>query len=353
MLNELRQEIDKLDAELLEKLSQRARLAQKVGEVKKQEGTSTNFYRPERERAVLERLKSLNQGPLSNDEVARLFREIMSACLALEHKLKIAYLGPEGTFTQAAALKHFGGSALCMAKKGINEVFRAVEGGECLYGVVPVENSTEGMISYTLDLLALSQLKICGEVILKIEQNLLSKEQNLEEIELIYSHDQSFAQCRQWLMEYLPQAKLISCPSNALAVQNALKTPKSAAIAGKIAAKTYDLPIFKANIQDKSNNTTRFLILGKDDIKPTGADKTSIVLSTTNTPGSLYQLLEPIGRHGVNMSKIESRPSQQALWEYIFFVDLEGHQDHIAPLLKEMKERAGLFRILGSYPKSL
>ena len=240
-----------------------------------------------------------------------------------------------------------------MAKKGINEVFRAVECGECIYGVVPVENSTEGMISYTLDLLALSELKICGEVILKIEQNLLSREEKLEDIKIIYSHDQSFAQCRQWLMEYLPKAELVSCLSNAQAVKKALDEPNTAAIAGKIASDTYNLAILKRNIQDKSNNTTRFLILGKEDLNPCGVDKTSLLLSTTNTPGSLYHLLEPIGRHGVNMSKIESRPSQQALWEYIFFVDLEGHSQNIAALLAEMKERAGLFRILGSYPKSL
>ncbi|SUO94764.1 prephenate dehydratase [Suttonella ornithocola] len=355
-LAELRQQIDTLDAEILTKLSERARCAQQVGEVKKAESGHTNivFYRPERERQVLERLKSLNQGPLPDNEVARLFREIMSACLALELPLNIAYLGPEGTFTQAAALKQFGHSVDTQPMRSIADVFKAVETGECQYGIVPVENSTEGMVTHTLDTLALSPLNICGEVQLKIAQNLLSKATQLSDIQTIYSHSQSLAQCRRWIAEHLPHVELIVVASNAEAAKRAAQDTNTAAIAGKMAADLYDIPVRYSHIEDDSNNTTRFLVIGNQYIDASGSDKTSILVSAHNRPGLLYKLLEPIERHGVNMTRIESRPSRRGMWEYIFFIDLEGHQSQpeMQTLFAEIRQTASLFRVLGSYPKA-
>lgn len=354
-LAELRQQIDALDTEILAKLSERARCAQAVGQIKKAtEGESITFYRPERERQVLERLKHLNEGPLPDNEVARLFREIMSACLALEQPMKIAYLGPEGTFTQAAALKQFGHSVDTRPMRGINDVFKAVETGECQYGIVPVENSTEGMVTHTLDMLALSPLSICGEVQLRIGQNLLTKADNLQDIRIVYSHSQSIAQCRGWIAEHLRHAEIVVTASNAEAAKLAAKDANSAAIAGKMAAELYDLPIRFAHIEDDSNNTTRFLVIGNQTIEASGSDKTSILVSSHNRPGLLYKLLEPIEHHKVNMTRIESRPSRRGMWEYIFFIDLEGHQSQpeMQALFTEIRQSASLFRVLGSYPKA-
>lgn len=354
-LAELRAQIDALDQEILAKLSQRAQCAQAVGEVKKaEEGDNIVFYRPERERQVLNRLQALNQGPLPDAEVARLFREIMSACLALELPLNIAYLGPEGTFTQAAALKQFGHSVTTNAKRSIEEVFKAVETGDCQYGVVPVENSTEGMVTHTLDTLALSPLNICGEVLLRIEQNLLTHEEHLEAVKVVYSHSQSLAQCRVWLAENLPNVETVMVGSNAEAAKRAAKERHSAAIAGKMAAELYELPVRYTHIEDNSSNTTRFLVIGRQFIESSGNDKTSILVSSHNRPGLLYKLLEPIGRHNVNMTRIESRPSKQGMWEYVFFIDLEGHQNapEMQALFAEIRDQASLFRVLGSYPKA-
>lgn len=349
----LRRQIDALDEQILSALSARARCAQTVGEVKKQSAEQDIvFYRPERERQVLARLQALNQGPLPNHEIGRLFREIMSACLALEQPLNIAYLGPEGTFTQAAALKQFGHSVQTCAKRSINDVFNAVDNGECHYGVVPIENSTEGIVTHTLDMFLTSNLKICGEVQMRIAQNLLSLAQTDGEIERVYSHGQSFAQCRAWLAQYLPQAEQILVSSNAEAAKMASQDAKSAAVAGKMAGELYHLPLRYANIEDEGNNTTRFLVIGQQVIERSGADKTSIMVSSHNRPGLLYDLLEPISRHGVNMSRIESRPSRKEMWAYVFFIDLQGHQDddNMQALLKELREAAIFFKVLGSYP---
>lgn len=355
-LDELREKIDALDRTLLENISTRAKYAQLVGKVKRQEtGEQSIFYRPERERQVIERLQNLNQGPLPDSEIGRLFREIMSACLALEAPLNIAYLGPEGTFTQSAALKQFGHSVKTSPKRSISDVFKAVETGECQYGIVPVENSTEGMVSHTLDTLAQSSLKICGEVQLRIAQNLLTHAEHLKDIEIVYSHSQSLAQCRRWRAEHLPNVESVVTVSNAQAAQLAAKNPKTAAIAGKMAADLYQLPIRFSNIEDDSNNTTRFLVLGNQEIGKSGHDKTSILVSSQNRPGLLYKLLEPIERHGVNMTRIESRPSKRGMWEYIFFIDLEGHHSdaNMHALIEEMRQEASLFRVLGSYPRAL
>ncbi len=354
-LAELRDEIDALDEAILRALSARARCAQEVGAVKKAESSEkVSFYRPERERQVLERMKSLNEGPLPDGEVARLFREVMSACLALELPLTIAYLGPEGTFTQAAALKQFGHSVQTQPMRSIGDVFKSVETGECQYGVVPVENSTEGMVTHTLDTLALSSLNICGEVQIRIEQNLLSHATDLRDITVVYSHSQSLAQCRRWLTEHLSHAELVVVNSNAEAAQLAAGNPNVAAIAGKMAAELYELPVRFTHIEDESNNTTRFLVIGNQRIDASGNDKTSVLVSSDNRPGLLYRLLEPIERHGVNMTRIESRPSRQGMWEYIFFIDLEGHQSQpeMQGLFAEIRETASLFRVLGSYPRA-
>lgn len=353
-LAELRQQIDALDDEILKALCARARCAQLVGEVKKAEGGEVIYYRPERERQVLERLASQNPGPLSNDEVKRLFREVMSACLALELPLEIAYLGPEGTFTQAAALKQFGHSANVRAKRSVEEVFRAVETGVCHYGVVPIENSTGGIVSHTLDSFVNSPLLICGEVEQRIEQNLLTHAMQLKEIERVYSHSQSLVQCRHWLAENMAHAELITVSSNAEAARIAAQDIRSAAIAGKMAAEQYQIPVRYPHIEDNGNNTTRFFIIGTQSINQTGRDKTSILVSSQNRPGSLYALLSHINRYNVNMLRIESRPSQKALWEYLFFIDLEGHQQQpeMQALFRDMQQSASLFRVLGSYPRA-
>lgn len=354
-LAQLRAQIDALDAEILQRLSARARCAQEVGEVKKaEEGDNIVFYRPERERQVLERMAQLNEGPLPDREVMRLFREIMSACLALELPLEVAYLGPEGTFTQAAALKQFGHSVHTRSMRSIADVFKAVETGACQYGVVPVENSTEGMVTHTLDLFVTSALNICGEVQMRIEQNLLTHATQLSEVKKVYSHGQSLAQCRGWLAENLPEAELQVVASNAEAARLAAEDASTAAIAGKMAAEVYGLPLRFAYIEDDGNNTTRFLVIGKQDIGVSGNDKTTILVSSHNRPGLLYKLLEPFGRHDVNMSRIESRPSKQGMWEYVFFMDLDGHQSeaNMQALLAEIRETASLLRVLGSYPKA-
>lgn len=354
-LAQLRDEIDALDAEILTKLSARARCAQEVGEVKRaEEGEQIVFYRPERERQVLERIARLNPGPLPDQEVMRLFREIMSACLALELPLDVAYLGPEGTFTQAAALKQFGHSVKTRPMRSIADVFKAVESGACQYGVVPVENSTEGMVTHTLDTFVTSNLNICGEVQMRIEQNLLTHAAELKDIRTVYSHSQSLAQCRGWLSENLPDVETHVVASNAEAARLAAQDAHVAAIAGKAAAELYGLPVRYAHIEDDGNNTTRFLVIGKQTIGASGQDKTTILVSSQNRPGLLYKLLEPIGRHQINMTRIESRPSKQGMWEYVFFIDLDGHQSdtNMQALLAEIRDTASLFRVLGSYPKA-
>lgn len=355
-LTDLRQQIDQLDHEILRALSARARCAQQVGEIKRaQDGDNIVFYRPERERQVLERIQALNEGPLSDQEVARLFREIMSACLALEQPLQVAYLGPEGTFTEAAALKQFGHSVLTRPQRSIDDVFKVVENGTCHYGIVPVENSTEGMVTHTLDLFVTSTLDICGEVQLRISQNLLTLADAPEKISRVYAHGQSIAQCRHWLGQNLAHAEQIQVSSNAEAARLAKAEANSAAIAGKMAAERYDLPVLFSNIEDESNNTTRFFVIGRQCIEASGQDKTTILVSSHNRPGLLYRLLEPIARHGVNMTRIESRPSRQGMWAYVFFIDLEGHQHapNLAALFAELRDEASLFRVLGSYPTAV
>lgn len=349
----LRREIDDLDRQLVALISRRARIAQTVGQVKKASGAAEIiYYRPERERQVLENVARLNEGPLANQELQRLFREIMSACLALELPLEIAYLGPEGTFTQSAVFKQFGHSVSTQPKRAIGDVFKAVETGLCNYGVVPVENSTEGVVAHTLDCFVNSPLRICGEVKVRVEQNLISRSASLSTIERVYSHSQSLAQCRGWLAENLPNAELVSTNSNSEAVRLVSENEHWAAIGGRMAADFFGVPVRFRNIEDEANNTTRFFIIGRQETGPSGRDKTSIVVATNNETGALYELLEPIKRLGCNMTKIESRPAKGAMWEYFFFIDIEGHQSEqrLQELFRTMRASSRLFRILGSYP---
>lgn len=346
-----RDAIDAIDDEMLKLVNRRATHAQAIGALK---GGGV-VYRPEREAQVLRRVKENNPGPLSGESVARLFREIMSACLALEKPLKVAYLGPEGTFTQAAAIKHFGHAALTDACPSIDEVFRNVEAGAADYGVVPVENSTGGAVGTTLDLLLESPLKVCGEVDLRIHQFLLRKPGATEKVVKVYSHAQSLAQCHEWLNRNLPGAERIPVVSNAKAARLAGEDGNAAAIAGEAAAEVYGLEKVAHNIEDEPNNTTRFLVIAAHDAAPSGKDKTSLVLSSRNLPGAVYELLAPLARHDVSMSKLESRPSRTGLWEYMFYIDVEGHHQDgkVALALDELRDKAAFLKILGSYPAAV
>jgi len=354
-LSKLREQIDDLDVEIQSLINRRARLVVDVARVKRAAGEEGNFYRPEREAMILTRVIERHEGPLPREEITRLFREIMSACLALESPLTIAFLGPEGTFTQAAALKHFGHSVTTVPMGAIDEVFREVEAGDADYGVVPVENSTEGVITHTLDMFINSSLRICGEVEFRIHHFLLGSATDMSAIRTVISHQQSLAQCREWITTHLPGVKVEAVSSNAEAARRVAGRTDTAAIAGRTAAEIYGLNVLADNIEDKPDNTTRFLVLGRIQTLPSGNDKTSIVVSGRNKPGALYRLLEPLTRHGVSMTRIESRPSRTGLWEYVFFVDLEGHE-HEAKLraaLAELEQEAVFLKRLGSYPRAV
>jgi chorismate mutase/prephenate dehydratase len=354
-LQALRKRINELDERIQQLISERGMVAKKVADAKLETGNNSPFYRPEREAQVLRSVIERNQGPFSNEEIARLFREIMSACLALEQPMTIAYLGPEGTFTQAAALKHFGHSVFTTPLAAIDEVFRDVESGTADYGVVPVENSTEGVVNHTLDMFMRSALKICGEVEVRVHQNLLSNTQDLGSIEKIYSHQQSFAQCREWLDTHLPGVERITVKSNAEAARIASDHTNAAAIASEVAAELYHLNILRPNIEDDPDNTTRFLVIGKNPTPPSGTDKTSLLVSASNKPGALWLLLQPFADANISLTRIESRPSRVGMWEYVFFVDIEGHADEpkIAQALQKLQQDSSMLKILGSYPKAV
>jgi chorismate mutase/prephenate dehydratase len=354
-LHATRQQIDALDAKLLRLISERARRAQEVARIKRRNGDDATCYRPEREAEVLRKVLARNQGPLNDEEMARLFREIMSACLALEETLRIAFLGPEGTFTQEAALKHFGHSVNTSALSAIDEVFREVESGAAHYGVVPIENSTEGVVNHTLDMFLQSPLKISGEVELRIHHHLLGREVEVGRIKRVYSHQQSLAQCRRWLDTNLINAERVAVSSNAEAALRARDEPAAAAIAGEAAAQKHGLSILRNNIEGNPNNTTRFLIIGRHAVPPSGFDKTSLVVSGSNRPGLLFKLLEPLAQSGVSMTHIASRPSRFANWDYVFFLDVEGHREDakLKACLEALRRQSDLFKILGSYPRAV
>ena len=361
-LGDLRSRIDAVDRDLHALLNERARLARAVGVSKSKQGHLVDFYRPEREaqvlRMALERnAKARGSGALRDDEVVRLFREIMSACLAQEEPLKIGFLGPEGTFSQAAVYKHFGHSARALALGSIDEVFHEVEAGNADFGVVPIENSTEGSVNHTLDRFLSSPLRICGEVELRIRQNLMGRMRSIADVKRVCSHPQSLAQCREWLNEHLPDAERVPASSNAEAARRARDERGTAAIAGLTAAEVYGLEVLASDIEDRPDNTTRFLVVGKRSFGPSGSDRTTLLVSTghTEAPGALHRLLEPLARNRVSLTRIESRPSQRRKWDYVFFIDLEGHAEDppVARALARLKDRASLFRVLGSYPRAV
>jgi chorismate mutase/prephenate dehydratase len=343
--------IDAIDRKILADLNARAAHAKAIGTLK--EGGAA--YRPEREAQVLARLQKENRGPLPNEAVAGVFRQVMSACLALEQPLRVAYLGPAGTFSHAAVAKHFGKFVHDEPYATIDEVFRAAEGEQTDYAVVPVENSTEGAVGRTLDLMCQTPLSICGEIKLRVRQNLLSNAATLADVERVYSHAQSLAQCVQWLARHLPAASRVAVASNAEAARLAAAEPGAAAIAGEIAAAIYGLGVLAPHIEDEPNNTTRFWVLGSQDVPASGRDETSLVMSAPNRPGAIYALLEPIAKHGVSMSRLESRPARTGLWEYLFFVDLVGHvtDPPVAAAVGELQKKAPFLKILGSYPAAI
>jgi chorismate mutase/prephenate dehydratase len=355
-LAEVRAAIDAIDAQLQELINARARIAQTVGQSKRAAGTA-DFYRPEREAEVLRRVVERNQGPLSNEEMVRLYREIMSACLAQQEPLKVAYLGPEGTFTQQAVLKHFGHSVRALPLPAIDEVFREVEAGVADFGVVPIENSSEGTVSHTADMFLTSPLKICGEVELRVHQHLLGRLKSLRAVERICAHQQALAQCRGWLAEHLPDAERIAVASNAEGARRARDEAGTAAIAGEAAAEVYGLKVLVPEIEDHPDNTTRFLVVGRKLLAPSGRDRTTLLLSAPDTagPGALLRLLEPFASSGITLTRLESRPSRRRKWDYVFFLDIEGHADdaQVRGALGKVKKVASLMKLLGSYPRAV
>ncbi|KAA1192439.1 prephenate dehydratase [Pseudohalioglobus sediminis] len=365
-LEEVRADIDAIDQEIQQLINRRARCAQRVADIKLAEVQAAQaagqgeaevvYYRPEREAQVLRRIIDRNTGPLAGETVAHIFREVMSACLALEKPLQVAYLGPEGTFTQAAALKHFGHAAICVPQGTIDNVFAQVESGECNYGVVPVENSTEGMVSHTLDSFMDSSLKISGEVEMPITHHLLAAEHTgLDGIQRICAHQQALAQCRNWLDQHCPGIERQAVSSNGEAARIAASTPGVAAIAGDIAAELYGLEKQAQHIEDYADNTTRFLVIGREEVPPSGCDKTSIIVSSRNKPGALFLLLDPFRKAGVSLTRIDTRPSRTEKWAYVFFIEFEGHlqDEKIAGIVAELEEQSILLKPLGSYPQAV
>jgi len=359
-LTEIRDQIDAVDARLGELISERAALAQKIGEAKQRSVSDdgvVEFYRPEREAQVLRAATERNEGPLEDDEIVRLFREIMSACRAHEEPLKVGYLGPEGTFTHSAVFKHFGHSVGALPLATIEDVFHEVENGAARFGVVPIENSSAGMVNHTLDMFLNSSLNICGEVEMRIRQHLLGNMQSNEDVKRVCAHPQALAQCRAWLSEFLPDAEQIPCSSNAEGARRAKDEEGTAAIAGDSAADVYGLNVLVSNIEDSRDNTTRFLVIGHRVPPPSGDDKTTLIVSASDTDdaGSLHKILEPLAEQGINMTRIESRPSHRRKWHYVFFIDLDGHTDDepVKIALAKLEQRVRMFRVLGSYPKAI
>ncbi|WP_303721266.1 prephenate dehydratase [Malonomonas rubra] len=349
-LKKLREQIDAIDDQILELLNQRAEVVIGVGKAK-EVGDGT-FYVPSREKAIYERLTGQNQGPFSNEAVVKVFREIISASLNMELPMQVAFLGPQSTFTHMAAMQQFGLSALLVPLKSIPSVFEEVERGRAHYGVVPVENSTEGVVNHTLDMFIGSDLQVIAEVMLEISHNLLSKTGNIDQISKIVSHPQALAQCRHWFEANLPDVPLVDVGSTAAAAQLAAEDETAAAIASEAAVIQYGLKIVKAKIEDNPNNFTRFLVIGKKTPEKSGQDKTSIMFSVKDQPGILYRMLEPFSKRQINLSKIESRPMKQKAWEYIFFLDLIGHIDDqpISDAIEELRVHCHFLKVLGSYP---
>ncbi len=351
-LSALRQKIDDIDDDILDLLNQRAAVVIEVGKAKA--GQSKDFYVPSRERAIYERLTAANPGPFPSEAIRKVFREIISASLSLEQPMKVAFLGPQGTFTHAAAMQQFGFSAQLMPQKSIPAIFEEVARGRAPYGVVPVENSTEGVVSHTLDMFMESDLKINAEIMLGISHFLMSRSGRMTDIKKIVSHPQPLAQCRKWLEENLPDIPLVDVGSTALAAQMALEDESFGAIASEMAATLYGLQVVKERIEDNPNNFTRFLVIGTNTPERSGRDKTSLMFNIKDQPGILYRMLEPFSKREINLSKIESRPMKKKAWEYIFFLDIEGHIDDepITAAVTELKDYCQFLKVLGSYPRA-
>ncbi|MBN2808185.1 MAG: prephenate dehydratase [Deltaproteobacteria bacterium] len=353
-LDNLRAEIDNLDQNILRLINRRLEAARKIGSRKQEQGLST--LNNARESQVLQHLEKLNQGPLTRNALHLIFKEIMAAARELQSQHRIAFLGPEASFTHLAALGHFGGCSLMLPQANVAEVFQAVAKEQCHYGMVPVENSIEGPVNHTLDLFFTSDLKICAERYQAISHDLLAVAPiPLENIRTVYSHAQAFAQCRQWIRRHLPGAVLTECGSTAEAARRcAAQRVQTAAIAGSAAAQLYNLNVVAHKIEDLPGNTTRFLVLGKEDSPPSGHDKTSILFVTPHLPGALHHVLTPMSEYGVNMVKLESRPTRNEKWSYFFIADFEGHREDekVAAMLKATKEICLYMKVLGSYPQS-
>jgi len=354
-LDRIRHRIDGLDAHIQALIAERAQLARQVRSIKGDLADPAAYYRPDREAQVLRRVIERNRGPLSDTMMLALFREIMSACLAQQEPLRVAYLGPEGTFTQQAVYRQFGHSVNAIAQAGIEEVFQLVQGGEADFGVVPIENSSQGIVTHTLDMFLHTEVCIAAEVELRIHQHLLTRARRLDEIERVYGHQQSLSQCKRWIGRHLRHAELMPVSSNAEAARRVRHAPDSAAIAGRHAAEVYGLPVLFANIEDHVDNTTRFLVLGRELLPPSGDDKSTLMIAGLDGPGALFRLLEPLAQHCINMTRIESRPSPHGRWEYVFFIDVEAHvsEPGLKDALAELEQGGGEVRVLGSYPRAI
>ncbi|AWH37632.1 prephenate dehydratase [Stenotrophomonas sp. ZAC14D1_NAIMI4_6] len=352
-LADVRSKIDQIDRDIQSLIAERAQFAHQVGKAKGKLAAAVDYYRPEREAQVLRMVVDRNEGPLSDEVLVHVYREIMSACLAQQEPLKIGYLGPEGTFSQQAVLKHFGRSAMGLPMASIEEVFQEVEAGSADFGVVPVENSGQGTIQITLDMFLTSNLKICGEVELRVQQYLMSRSGRLEDIERVYGHPQSFMQTSAWMRANLPKAEKIPVASNAEGARRARNADDAAAIGGESAGHVYGLKkVVTKPIQNDADNTTRFLVVGRNIFPTSGHDRTSVLVFIHDKPGALFDVLSPFARHGISMNRIESRPSHHGKWEYGFFIDLAGHIDD-APMqaaLAELEAHSAQIKVLGSYP---
>lgn len=349
-IEKLRRRIDRIDREILRQINERARIALEIGKLKRD--GKVNFYSPEREREIIEGVSNLNEGPFPTEAVKSIYREIISASRSLEERLRVAYLGPAATFSYLAAIKHFGSSAELIPMENIKNVFQEVDAGRAGFGVVPIENSNEGVVGYNLDMFMDYDLKVSAEIMLRVSQNLLSKSGKAHLVKKIYSHPQPLAQCREWLEKNMPNAALFETASTTRAAEIASKEEDSAAIASEAAANLYKLKFIAKRIEDRRNNFTRFLVIGKEIAPRSGRDKTSITFSVKDKPGALFDILQPFKKAGINLTKIESRPSKRKAWEYIFFVDLEGHLDDkpVKKALAGVKENCLYLKILGSYP---
>ena len=351
-IRDVRQKIERLDEKILQLLNERARIVQEVGRVKAE--NNMDPYVPQREEQILQRLRLTNSGPFPEHAIPPVFREIISACRSLETELTVVYLGPAGTHTHLASTRHFGTSVRVLPKENIQAIFEAVEGEKADFGVAPIENSTEGSVDQTLDLLMDSQVKICGEVLLKVSHDLLSQAANPEDLQLITSHPQALGQCRQWLGQHYPRVPLVEAVSTAKAAERAAGDRTVGAIATALAGQLYGLKVIASQIEDHSQNYTRFLVLGRKICGPTGKDKTSVLFFISHVPGSLYGALDAFSKKGVNLTKIESRPIKGRPWEYVFFVDFEGHAEDptIVEAMTELQKNTLFMKLLGSYPRS-